>query len=56
MVTLGWFVCPSVSMVTTSKATGLERTTVYSVYSGHVYSGHSDIVATFPGKTSLWSV
>ena len=26
MVTLGWFVCPSVSMVTTSKATGLEKT------------------------------
>ena len=26
MVTLGWFVCPSVSMVTTSKSTGLEKT------------------------------
>ena len=23
---LGWFVCPTVSMVTTSKATGLEKT------------------------------
>ena len=22
---------------------------MYSGYSGHVYSGHSDIVATFPG-------
>ena len=26
MVTCGWFICPSVSMVTTSKATGLEKT------------------------------
>ena len=26
MVTLGWFVCPSVSMATTSRATGLEKT------------------------------
>ena len=26
MVTLGWIVCPSVSMVTTGKATGLEKT------------------------------
>ena len=28
---------------------------MYSGYSGHVYSGHSDIVATFPGiKTYLF--
>ena len=26
MVTLGWFVCPSVSIVTTSRTTGLEKT------------------------------
>ena len=26
MVTPAWFVCPGVSMVTTSKATGLEKT------------------------------
>ena len=26
MVTHGWFVCPTVSMVTTSHATGLEKT------------------------------
>ena len=26
MVTLSWFVCPSVAMVTTSRATGLEKT------------------------------
>ena len=28
-------------------------TTVYSGYSGHVYSGHSDIVATFPGTKNI---
>ena len=27
----------------------ISKYTVYSGYSGHVYSGHSDIVATFPG-------
>ena len=32
MVTLGWFVCPSVSMVTTSKATGLEKTLLEKDY------------------------
>ena len=26
MVTHGWFVCPTVSMVTTNHATGLEKT------------------------------
>ena len=26
MVMLGWFVCPSVSMVTISRTTGLEKT------------------------------
>ena len=26
MVKLGWFVCPTVSMVTTSHATGLKKT------------------------------
>ena len=31
MVTLGWFVCPSVSMVTTCKATGLEKTLLSDV-------------------------
>ena len=30
--------------------------TVYSGYSGHVYSGHSDIVATFPGTKSIYSI
>ena len=30
--------------------------TVYSGYSGHVYSGHSDIVATFPGKKYMYSI
>ena len=30
--------------------------TVYSGYSGHVYSGHSDIVATFPGTKSICSI
>ena len=29
---------------------------VYSGYSGHVYSGHSDIVATFPGTKSIYSI
>ena len=29
------------------------RSTVYSGYSGHVYSGHSDIVATFPGTKCI---
>ena len=29
--------------------------TVYSVYSGHVYSGHSDIVAIFPGTKYIYS-
>ena len=29
--------------------------TVYSGYSGHVYSGHSDKVATFPGTKSIYS-
>ena len=30
--------------------------TVYSGYSGHVYSGRSDIVATFPGTKSIYSI
>ena len=30
--------------------------TVYSGYSGHVYSGHSDIVATFPGTKYIYSI
>ena len=30
--------------------------TVYSGYSGHVYSGHSDIVATFSGTKSIYSI
>ena len=30
--------------------------TVYSGYSGHVYSGQSDIVATFPGTKYIYSV
>ena len=29
--------------------------TVYSGYSGQVYSGHSDIVATFPGTNYIYS-
>ena len=27
---------------------------MYSGYSGHVYSGHSDIVATFPGTKYIY--
>ena len=30
--------------------------TVYSGYSGHVYSGHLDIVAPFPGTKSIYSI
>ena len=30
--------------------------TVYSGYSGHVYSDHSDIVATFPGNKYIYSI
>ena len=30
--------------------------TVYSGYSGHVYSDHSDIVATFPGTKYIYSI
>ena len=30
--------------------------TVYSGYSGHVYSGQSDIVATFPGTKYIYPV
>ena len=30
--------------------------TVYSEYSGHVYSDHSDIVATFPGTKYIYSI
>ena len=30
--------------------------TVYSGYSGDVYSGHSDIVATFPGTKYIYSI
>ena len=30
--------------------------TVYSGYSGHDYSGHSDIVATFPGTKFIYSI
>ena len=29
---------------------------MYSGYSGHVYSGHSDIVATLPGTTYIYSI
>ena len=37
-------------------STGIEkRITVYSGYSGHVYSGHSDIVTTFPGTKYIYS-
>ena len=31
-------------------------TTVYSGYSGHVYSGHSDIVVTFPCTKYIYSI
>ena len=30
--------------------------TVYSGYSGHIYSGHSDKVATFPGTKYIYSI
>ena len=30
--------------------------TVYSGYSGHVYSGHSDIVATFPDTKYIYYI
>ena len=30
--------------------------TVYSGYSGHIYSGHSDKVATFPGTKYIDSI
>ena len=30
--------------------------TVYSGYSGNIYSGHSDIVATFPGTKYIYSI
>ena len=30
--------------------------TVYSGYSGHVYSGHLDIVATFPTRKCIYSI
>ena len=30
--------------------------TVYSRYSGHIYSGHSDIVSTFPGTKYIYSL
>ena len=33
-----------------------EVCTVYSRYSGHVYSGHSDIVATFSGTKYIYSI
>ena len=29
---------------------------LYSGYSGHVYSGHSDIVATFPSTKYIYSI
>ena len=29
---------------------------MYSGYSGHIYSGHSDIVATFPGTKYIYSI
>ena len=29
---------------------------MYSGYSGHVYSGHSDIVDTFPGTKYIYSI
>ena len=33
-----------------------KHTTVYSGYSGHVYSGHSDIVATSPRTKYIYSI
>ena len=30
--------------------------TVYSGYSGHIYGGQSDIVATFPGTKYIYSI
>ena len=30
--------------------------TVYSGYSGHIYSGHSDKVATIPGTKCMYSI
>ena len=39
---------------TTISGSGLY--TVYSGYSGHVYNGHSDIVATFPGTKYIYSI
>ena len=36
MVTLGWFVCPTASMVTTGKAIGLKKTLLTdALYRGH---------------------
>ena len=39
MVTLGWFVCPSVSMVNTSMTTGLEKILLTSSGDGGMGGG-----------------
>ena len=44
MVTLGWFVCPSVSMVNTSMDTGLEKILLTSSGGGGIGGGAGGMV------------
>ena len=54
MVMLGWFVCPSVSMVTNSKATGLENT-LFTQVIDPVHSGSWDQFLVITKSTWLLS-
>ena len=35
---------------------GFHFITIYSKYNGHVYSGHLDVVATFPSTKYIYSI
>ena len=52
MVTHDWFVCPTVSMVTTSHATGLEKTLLQNFLSRSVQQLHS-LLQRFPFPVPL---
>ena len=46
----GWFVCPTVSMVTTSHATGLEKTVLGILILGHIEEGDAKSFHSLKGS------
>ena len=50
------YIIPYYIAIGHSKFDNAEDNTVHSGYSGHGYSGHSDIVASFPGTKYIYSI